>query len=260
MPDFRHAVIGLGLRRGGGRLVSCATGDVMAAAEEATDGRLAAAHRALRAAGDTQFDLPPVAPRAPPPGWLRSLGAWLEWALAPVARFLGWITSLMPDAPYARIFLWTVIAVLAMLALWMAIVRIREGTWRLPRWRRRRALAGEAGDVDEAWTPDAAPARAWLAEADRFAAEGRYAEAVHHILLRSIEDIARRRPQAIRPALTSRDIARANAVPEAPRRLFADLAAVVERSLFGGRAVAAEEWTRCRAAYAEFALPGSWRG
>ena len=40
--------------------------------------------------------------------------------LQPVGRFLGWLTSFMPDAPYARIFLWTVIAIAAAALLWMA--------------------------------------------------------------------------------------------------------------------------------------------
>ena len=40
-------------------------------------------------------------------------------------------------------------------------------------------------------------ARARLArEADALAAEGRFAEAIHHLLLRSVEDIGRRRPRA----------------------------------------------------------------
>lgn len=232
----------------------------MAVAEGVTDERLIAAHRALVARGDTQFDLPPVKPPPPPPEWRKALGEWLEWALGPVGRFLNWVSSLMPDAPYARIFLWTVIVVLAALIVWTIVVRVRDGEWRLPSLRRRRGFTGDAAVEDEAgWAPEAAPAREWLAEADRLASGGRYAEAVHHILLRSVEDIARRRPQLVRPALTSRDIARTGAIPEAPRRLFADLAAVVERSLFGGAPVAAGDWDRCREAYAEFALPRNWR-
>ena len=228
-------------------------------AKEVADERLLAAHRALREGGDVQFSLPPVAPPDPPPAWLKALGEWTQWALSPIARFFGWISSLMPDAPYARIFLWTMIGVLALLVLWMTWVRMRSGEWRLPRWLRRAVLHTE-GEVEAEWTPDHAPAQRWLDQADRLAAEGRYGEAIHHILLRSIEDIGRRRPRLLRPALTSRDIARAGEIPAAPRLLFADLAAVVERSLFGGAPVGAGDWTRCRAAYAEFALPKAWRG
>lgn len=227
-------------------------------AKEATDERLRAAHQALREGGDVQFSLPPIQPDPPPPQWLKTLGEWVQWLLSPIGRFIGWVSSLMPDAPYARIFLWTLITVLALLVVWMVWVRVRSGEWRLPRWKRR-AMLHTTTQAEPDWAPEHAPAQRWLDQADKLAAEGRYGEAVHHILLRSVEDIGRRRPRLVRPALTSRDIARAGEIPVTPRLLFADLARVVERSLFGGAPVDADDWNRCRAAYAEFALPKAWR-
>lgn len=222
-----------------------------------SDDQLAAAHRALRAGGDVQFDMLPVEPPKPPPAWLKALGEWLEKVLAPVGRFVRWISSFMPDAPYARIFLWTVIVTLALLLLWVVQNRVRHGVWRLPRLRRR-ATAVQLAPQEEDWAPEAAPARAWLQEADRLAGEGHYAQAVHYLLLRSVEDLSRRRPQIVRPAATSRDLAQADGIPAAPRRLFHEIAVAVERSLFGGRAIDAQEWARCRAAYTDFAQPRSW--
>lgn len=231
----------------------------MPAGSGASDERLVAAHRALREGGDVQFDMVRAAGPQPPPAWLKAFGEWLEKVLAPVGRFFRWISSFMPDAPYARIFLWGMIALLAALLLWMVYDRVRHGEWRLPRWRRRTLLASGGGaDAADDWTPDAAPARAWLEEADRLASEGRYAEAVHYLLLRSVEDLSRRRPQIVRPAATSRDLSQAPGIPAAPRRLFAEIAAAVETSLFGGRSVDAGEWGRCRAAYADFAQARSW--
>lgn len=178
--------------------------------------------------------------------------------LRPVGRALHWIGSFMPDAPYARIFLWTVLALAALFLIYMVYQRVRHGEWRLP--RRRRAIAAEAAAEEEAqWAPEAAPARSWLQEADALAAQGLYAEAVHHLLFRSVEDIARRRPRLVRPALTSRELAAAHAIPAAARDLFARIAALVERSLFGGRPVGETEWSAARAAYADFVLPGNWR-
>jgi hypothetical protein len=223
------------------------------------DPRLIAAHRALRSGGDIQFRLMRAPPPAEPPAWLSALGRWLRHTLAPVGRFFRWIGGFLPDAPYARILLWTVIAVLAAMLIAAIYTRIREGEWRLPRFRRRKALQPEDTEEIE-WTPEGAPARAWLDEADRLAAQGQFGDAVHHLLLRSVEDIARRRPQLVRPALTSRDLARATSIPAAPRRLFADLAAVVERSLFGGGTVSSDDWGACRAAYADFARARSWQG
>jgi hypothetical protein len=224
-------------------------------AADAADG-LAAAHAALKADSSIQFTLQPAPPPPEPPRWLGEFFEWLGEVLRPIGRLLEWIGSFMPDAPYARILLWTVLAIAAA-ALTMTIYRgLRHGEWRLP--RRRRAVAVEPGEEEE-WAPDAAPARSWLREADALAAQGRYAEAVHHLLRRSIEDIGRRRPKLVRPALTSRELASAEALPPPARSLFARIAGLVERSLFGGRAVDSGDWNEARIAYADLVLPGTWR-
>ncbi len=223
----------------------------------AADG-LAAAHDALKADSSIQFSLQPAPPPPEAPRWLRDFFQWLGDVLRPVGRFFQWIGSFMPDAPYARIILWTVLAAAALGFAVMVYQRIRHGEWRLP--RRRRPVGIEVGAEEEAWAPEAAPARSWLREADALAAEGRYAEAVHHLLFRSIEDIGRRRPRLVRPALTSRELAAAEALPPPARGLFARIAALVEHSLFGGRPVEAADWTAARTAYADLVLPGTWRG
>jgi hypothetical protein len=230
----------------------------MSGVDQASDERLLTAHRALRDSGDLQFDMAPAPGPPAPPAWLKALGEWIEQMLKPVGRFFSWIGGMIPDAPYAKIFLWGLGILLALLLIWIVQDRIRHGVWRWPRFRRRRAAAAE-GSEEQAWQPEAATARAWLQEADALAAEGHYAAAVHHLLLRSVEDLTRRRPQIVRPALTSRDLARMDSIPAAPRRLFADIAAVVERSLFGGRAVDAGQWASCRAAYADFAQARAWK-
>jgi len=96
-------------------------------------------------------------------------------------------------------------------------------------------------------------------DAEALAAQGRYEEAVHLLLWRSLEDIQRHRPRLLRPALTSREIAGSDWMPGVVRRAFAAMAAPVERSLFGGRSLARTDWEEARAAYGEFALPGAWR-
>jgi hypothetical protein len=223
----------------------------------AADG-LAAAHDALKADPSIQFSLQPAPPPPQPPKWLRDFFEWLGDAMKPVGRFFEWVTSFMPDAPYARIFLWTVLVAAALGLAVLVHGRIQDGEWRLPRRRRPAAVAVEA--EDETWAPESAPARSWLREADALAARGLYAEAVHHLLFRSIEDIGRRRPRLVRPALTSRELAAAEALPPPARSLFSRIAGLVERSLFGGRPVEAADWTAARAAYADLVLPGTWRG
>jgi hypothetical protein len=221
----------------------------------ASDAQVHQAWRSLRADGAVQFELTPAPPPPHAPDWLRTLGHWLADVFRPVGHFLAWVTSLMPEAPYARILLWAVLVVAALALLWLLVQRFRTGEWRLPRWRRG-VVEGEA---DEEWMPEAAPVRAWLEEADALAARGQFAEAVHHLLRRSIDDIADRRPQLVRPALTSRDIAGAEGIPGQARTLFRPIVAIVERSLFGGRPVSADEWSATRQAYADFALPQAWR-
>jgi len=234
-------------------LVEAGTGTSVEAAE-----RFAAAHEALRADTSVQFKLGPPPPPPEPPAWLKNFLEWLRDILEPVERLLGRIAALMPDAPYARIFMWTVLAAAALLLAALLYQRLRHGAWRLPRLRR----SGPAGDVPEEepeWRPQEGAARSWLREADALAAQGRYAEAVHHLLFRSVEDIARRRPKLVRPSLTSRELAGSASLPGAVRSTFSSIAALVERSLFGGRALVQADWTAARSAYSDLVLPGSWR-
>lgn len=102
------------------------------------------------------------------------------------------------------------------------------------------APTAESRPADE---PEAIPERAILSDADRLAAAGRYAEAVHALLLRTIEALARRVP--VPRALTSREILDRAALPAEARAAFAELVAAVELTRFGGRLAAADDYTRC---------------
>lgn len=193
--------------------------------------RFEEAHRQLVADDTIQFDLQRFEPPKPP-AWLEPLLELLE-AMGPFLTFLFWATI-----------------ALGALALIYALVRFLEA---------KGVFGGrEAAEGEADWRPQEAPARALLEEADRLAAEGRYDEAAHLLLYRSIADIDARRPQIVRPALTSRDIAGAPALPEGPRAAFARIVLLVERSLFGGRALGAGDWTACRSAYEEFAFADAW--
>lgn len=201
--------------------------------EDAQDA-LARAHAQLRADRDIQFDLPaPEPPPPPPPDWL---GPFLEFvrAIAPVLQWAFW--ALLALACAAILFF-----------IGREIIRTR---W--PERRRAMSLTGQ-----EPWRPEAQAARLLLADADALAAAGRYAEAAHLLLRRSVEDIRQARPHLVRPALTSRDIAAHPQLPDAARGAFAAIARIVERALFGGREVDEGGWRAARAAYTDFALPGA---
>ena len=177
---------------------------------------------------------------------------WLGDLFAPVGKLLRWIGHLMPDAPYARIILWLLLIAAATWVLWLLYQHL------FPQHvRQRRALPSAEAETDEG-RPDIAAARGWLQEADALAAEGRYGEAVHHLLIRSIEDVGKRRPQLLRPAITSRDIAAASAIPAVPRTIFARIAALVVRILLCGQPVGHDDWSACRAAYSDFAEKRIW--
>jgi hypothetical protein len=219
--------------------------------------KFAEAYKALRGDPAVQFNLTPPRPEPEPPAWLKAVGEWLNhYVFEPIGKALQWIGSFLPDAPYARILLWTVLAAAALALAWAVYNRLRFGEWRL---KLPRLAAASDIPVEDEWVPDEAPARAWLEEADALAREGRYAEAIHHLLFRSIEDISRRRPNLVRPALTSREIGGAEAIPSRARDLFAAIARLVERSLFGGRPVGEKDWLEARGAYSDFALAGAWR-
>jgi hypothetical protein len=216
----------------------------------------ASAHQALRADKAVQFDLPPTPPPPKPPEWLKQLFEWLGDVLRPVGRFFEWLGQFLPDSAILRFLVWALIAAVAIALLAMIFQRLRHGEWRLP-WRRGEESAILPAEEEE-WRPEAAPVRSWLEEADALAGKGRFAEAIHHLLLRSVEDLARRRPHLVRPALTSRELAASDGIPSAARDLFASIARLVERSLFGGRAVGKAEWDSARGAYADFALAKAW--
>lgn len=200
-----------------------------------SDAQIAEAHGRLIADTSIQFELKQVEPPPPRPDWLLELQRMLEAA---------W--------PVLRVLIWAALAALVLWLLYHLFLRIRDGEWR---WRRK-------GDVtpDERWRPDEAPARQLLAEADALAAAGRFSEAARLLLHRSVEDIQKRQPDLLRPALTSRDIAALPAIPEQPRGAFARIAALVERGLFARIDLGEGDWRDCRTAYEDFAFAGGWRG
>ena len=213
-------------------------------ATEALD-KLDAAHAALLKQTDLQFQLshaarPELSPLAK---WLAKLLEPLGKALGPVAHALG------PVVPFI---FW------GGLAIGVAFILFLIGQ-RLFLVKRGLVIGGLklAGGV-EPWRPAPEQARALLEEADRLAARGEFVEAAHLILLRSIQDIQARRPRTVAISLTSRDIARLEALPPPARVLFSGIAEAVEISLFGGRPLDRDGYARCRDAYSSFVDAGAW--
>jgi hypothetical protein len=218
---------------------------VFAAGAAPTPDVLRAAHaRLLRENGlQFSFDLakPPPAPmQLNLPHWLLDVLQALGKAINSLGHVLGWV------------FIGGLAIALAIVVFFIGREVIR-GRW--PQLFRRK-ITPRRRPAD--WRPDGAAARALLEEADRLAAAGAYAEAVRLILHRSVEEIEGRRPRLVRPALTAREIAGLDDLPETARTTFAAIAAVVEASLFGGRPVDAAGFAECRRTYETFAFPGAW--
>lgn len=199
---------------------------------------LAEAHRRLLADASLQFDFKPVPPPKPPE-WLKALKPLFE-AINAAAPVLMWV-------------FWAAVAA-GVLAVAFLIGREIVRT----RWPER-FRGGQGPNLQpEDWRPSAQQARALLDDVDALAAQGRFAEAAHLLLHRSIQDIQGKRPNLVRPALTSRDISRLEALPERARTAFSAIARVVERSHFGGAPVGAADFAECRTTYEAFAFPEAW--
>ena len=156
-----------------------------------------------------------------------------------------------------EVFLWVAAGIaLAILLYWIfTFVRDRHLGEREPKGRKERRKKEK-----DAWRPSEELAVELLDEADVLASEGRYDEAARLLLHRSIGEIDAHRPDLVRPALTSRDIAGHPLLPTGPAAAFARIAALVERSLFARRPLGADDWQACRAAYHDFAFAAGWQG
>ncbi|MFM5917625.1 MAG: hypothetical protein ACKOOL_08845 [Novosphingobium sp.] len=177
-------------------------------------------------------------PETQPPAWLFALEKFFKAIFEPIGRALGLSWPVLQ---------WVLVA-LAVLLVGYVIWRFSE-PFRLG-WSRKRAEPV----ADQEWTPDRAQALALLDDADALAREGRFDEATHLLLRRSVQQIADARPDWIGRASTAREIGRIEALPDKARGTFAQISALVERSLFALRSLSAEDWQQARAAYAEFAL------
>ncbi len=172
-----------------------------------------------------------------PPGWLEAFARFIE-SLAPVFQIIFWIAAVLVVAGIAYF-------------LFGEAIRMRLGLKRKPKEK-------PADDVLTDIRPDADRARSLLEEADALAREGRFAEAVHLLLFRSIEDVQARLDGGVPTSLTAREIAGLGSLPERARRALRPIIQIVENSFFGGRDVDADGWQNARRSYEDFAFGEGW--
>ncbi|WP_199556061.1 DUF4129 domain-containing protein [Sandaracinobacteroides hominis] len=207
-----------------------------AGAEIGAEQQFAHAHAELLQSRSIQFELPPFQ-QPEVPDWLK----WLGQALKVLEPFLPAI-------------FWTIVGIGALILLYLIAAALLPGRLKLPGWFRRRP----APEAPHLLQPTEETARELLAEADALAGAGRYDEAAHTLLARTIEEMDKRLPGEVRPTLTSRELGGSALLPARPATHFRAIVALVERSLFARRSLNATDWADCRAAYASFAGAEGW--
>lgn len=166
---------------------------------------------------------------------------WLENFFAAIVNFIASISSILE-----AIFLIGVGCVLAFIlyAIAKAIYETRLSS----------KLTEPIKEIqEELYTPDQKRAQILLDEVDALADAGRYDEAVHQLLYRSIQDIDNTRPNVIRKSFTSREIATLSFLSPETRQAFTAISLVVEACFFGAKSIGRAEFEACRAAYSQFA-------
>ncbi|MEO0871091.1 MAG: hypothetical protein AAFY19_03905 [Pseudomonadota bacterium] len=216
-----------------------------AAGEDAgiASGGLPEGYEDIRANPQTQFEpiqLKELKPREPSwfDEWLRGVFEWLGEVFGPFGRFV---------AENWAVIQWVLIVSLVAFVLFL-IARLIG-----PLADRQNAKA-EALEEEPEWQPDTAESLALLEDADRLAEQGRFDEAAHLLLKRSVGQIAASRPDWVDPSSTARELAALPRLSDAARRAFGVISEAVERSLFALRQLSREDWETARAAYADFAL------
>ena len=141
----------------------------------------------------------------------------------------------------SRWLLWGAIIVIVAVVLF----HLRDNLWSFSRVR----------DVRGKRSPEQAPEAAAAAaarmekaggEADALAGEGRYAEAIHILLLQTLEELRRRSEVGFAASLTSRELLHSLEMPPEQRHLFGAIISRVEVSWFGPHDPDGEEYAVCR--------------
>ena len=190
------------------------------------------AYRAVKRDEAYQMELAESIPRRPASAFEKAVG-----------RFFNSIFSFL--APLLEIVFWLGLGALALGAAYLVGRAVYETRFAKP--------AAKKKDEPEIplYQPAEAQARILLDEVDKLAAEGRYGEAVHTLLFRSIQDIDRNRPNVVRRSLTSREIGSLSVLTIEARTAFSTIAGVSELAHFGGVSVNKAGFETARTAYAD---------
>jgi Domain of unknown function (DUF4129) len=173
-------------------------------------------------AGEYQTELPAGAPVAD------SAAAHPDRLPAEMLLF-----DLGPLAEVLSILVWAGAVVGAVLALVYVAQRFFSGA------------LGDAGFEEPGGGQAPALFDAPLQDAQALAREGRYAEAIHVLLLRTFEQLLRGRGVPVAPGWTSREVLERASYPGPAREALAGLVGAVETCTFAGRPASEEDYLIC---------------
>jgi len=190
------------------------------------------AFRAVKRNDKYQYDLAEPIPRPPPSNFDRTIGKFFD----------GLFGILLP---ILRIIFYLGVGALLLGAAYLIGRAFYETRFARPEVKKK-----EKVDIP-LYQPAQAQARILLDEVDKLAAEGRFGEAVHTLLFRSIQDIDRNRPNIVRRSLTAREIGGLSVLTLESRKAFSTIAGVSELAHFGGVLVNEAGFQTARKAYAD---------
>jgi len=166
---------------------------------------------------------------------IRRLDLQLDLPHEPEPRSWNW------HIPLPRELFWGAVILAALVLLYLLVTQVLPGLALGPRAdREENAEAGPTG---------AAAPEAVVAAADELAQQGRFAEAMHALLLHSFAEIRRRRGAGFAPSLTSREILRRVGLSDAARAALGDIVGRVERSHFGEHPAGPMDYRACRSSF-----------
>jgi hypothetical protein len=152
---------------------------------------------------------------------------------------LGWQIQLPPEA------LWLVVVAGGAVLLYA----FRD---MIPVLRARRDSAWASEEIGGGASHTLEPSIA-LGAADALAAEGRFAEAMHVLLLHALAVIRRRLDEPFADSMTSREILRSRQLPDGLRAPLREVVGRVEWSYFGEHPAARDDYAACRSSFATLA-------
>lgn len=117
--------------------------------------------------------------------------------------------------------------------------------------------AAIAHDAAVPAAPDLAVIERPLGDAEELAQRGAFAEAIHTLLLRTLQELVRTSSLHVGSAMTSREILSRVPFGDAARDALAGLITAVELTHFGGSSATEADYVRCRAQFQVFAR--AWR-